>query len=192
MSRVSTSESTCLPLAPESLLTRPSVDGYRITRDIALPYTDLYELRPAPNVSDDRDDRPRAQRFFAFCHDLHRSLVQNLAPLIDFDWSSLVKVRQGKRARRPSMSQSKKARERARKDFSKRNETDGDRLEAMADSSAASDDDGVIDSDDDRLEVGSNATDDETLRADLRAAGRIHKARAEGLAGSSKGVHGAL
>lgn len=90
------------------------------------------------------------------------------------------------------MSQSKKARERARKDFSKRNETDGDRLEAMADSSAASDDDGVIDSDDDRREVGSNATDDETLRADLRAAGRIHKARAEGLAGSSKGVHGAL
>ncbi|KDE02489.1 hypothetical protein MVLG_06957 [Microbotryum lychnidis-dioicae p1A1 Lamole] len=60
-----------------------NVDGYRVTRNVPLPYTPA-TMRPRDH-HDDHDDlaspRTRKQVIFDFLHSLHRSIVDNFSPL---------------------------------------------------------------------------------------------------------------
>jgi len=62
-------------------------DGYRVTRDVSLPYMTVNSPEangrlPADEEEDD-SSLPFKQRFFATSHRLHASLVKNLEPVID-------------------------------------------------------------------------------------------------------------
>ncbi|SCZ99268.1 BZ3500_MvSof-1268-A1-R1_Chr3-1g05915 [Microbotryum saponariae] len=60
-----------------------NVDGYRVTRNVPLPYTPAI-MRPRDD-QDDHDDlaspRTRKQVVFDFLHSLHRSIVDDFSPL---------------------------------------------------------------------------------------------------------------
>ncbi|SCV74035.1 BQ2448_6467 [Microbotryum intermedium] len=60
-----------------------NVDGYRVTRNVPLPYTPAI-MRPRDD-QDDQDDlatpRTRKQVVFDFLHGLHRSIVDDFSPL---------------------------------------------------------------------------------------------------------------
>ncbi|GAA6063122.1 hypothetical protein JCM10212_002325 [Sporobolomyces blumeae] len=62
-------------------------DGYRVTRDVALPYLTASSPEATGGLGhdDDEDDPalPTTQRVFAAFHRLHASILQNLEPVID-------------------------------------------------------------------------------------------------------------
>lgn len=73
-------------------------DGYRVTRDVPLPYVSAASPEASGQGMDENDDEEdplegatslRA-RFFRSAHSLHRSLVDNLAPVIDAIFSPTV------------------------------------------------------------------------------------------------------
>ncbi|GAA5943461.1 Syg1p [Sporobolomyces koalae] len=62
-------------------------DGYRVTRDVSLPYVTASSPEAGGQLAlgDDEDDPalPIQKRIFNSLHRLHRSIVQNLEPVID-------------------------------------------------------------------------------------------------------------
>ncbi|GAA5999027.1 Syg1p [Rhodotorula paludigena] len=61
-------------------------DGFRVTRDVTLPYVSANSPEASGNTSladDDSEPLGPRQRFFAFFHSLHDSVLDNLRPLRD-------------------------------------------------------------------------------------------------------------
>lgn len=73
-------------------------DGYRVTRDVPLPYVSSASPEASGHGADENDDEDDSlegatslrARFFRSAHSLHRSLVDNLAPVIDTIFSPTV------------------------------------------------------------------------------------------------------
>ncbi|GAA5941117.1 hypothetical protein JCM1841_003062 [Sporobolomyces salmonicolor] len=68
-------------------------DGFRVTRDVALPYVTASSPEATGHLAEDEDDDdaeaalhrllPPRQRVFATLHQLHAALVDNFAPIVD-------------------------------------------------------------------------------------------------------------
>ncbi|GAA5826932.1 hypothetical protein JCM3770_006310 [Rhodotorula araucariae] len=67
-------------------------DGYRVTREVGLPYVTASSPEAAGSLVDDAEgDSPEPlaphKRAFAFLHTLHASLARNFRPVLDAVWS---------------------------------------------------------------------------------------------------------
>lgn len=73
-------------------------DGYRVTRDVPLPYVSATSPEASGSVADDDDEEDDGldkattlkARFFRSAHALHRTLVDNLQPVVDTIFSPTV------------------------------------------------------------------------------------------------------
>lgn len=65
------------------MLTLRPLQGYRVTRNVPLPYTTTPSAAALPHDDDGLEEAPGAfkARTFAFFHNLHRGLVKDFAPL---------------------------------------------------------------------------------------------------------------
>lgn len=136
------------------------MDGYRVTRTVPLPYTNIYSLPKAPETSlaeESDQSRPYVHRVFAALHALHLSLSDNLAPVFALlpDWqfnfgdeeTRKANMRQGKTRERDrrGAGEGKAIRLRTKREPFKRSSG------TAVDTSSNDDDDG---DDDDRSEDG--------------------------------------
>ena len=148
----------------------PSVDGYRVTRDVALPYVMPGTTTERHSIDDDLDleGTTRKARFINFFHSLHASIVKDFTPLTQI---SLPTIRPLSNRSRPSPRPSAAS----KKDSSKH-------LNGEDSSSPSGDED-----EEDEGDGDSSDEEQERMVKDLEQAEEMQENAREGAAGVDEG-----